>query len=86
MVLVCDPNFQEPSRASIPLPDRLFDQYGAIAWEDEMARLDSFAIQLQHAPNLIGYIFLYKGKRMCLGEAQARAIRALAACFSGCYG
>ena len=57
-------------------PDRLFDQYGAIAWEDEMARLDNFAITLLQEPGSIGYILVYNGRRMCPGEAQARAIRA----------
>ena len=30
------------------------DKYGNIAWEDEKARLDNFAIQLMHDPNEIG--------------------------------
>ena len=76
IVLACASSFQDSSRAANASSDRLFDQYGAIAWEDEMARLDNFAIQLQHEPDSIGYIFLYNGKRMCPSEAQARAIRA----------
>ena len=56
--------------------DRLFDQYSVIRWEDEKARLDNFAIQLMNDPKVIGYIFVNDGKEMCVGEAQARAMRA----------
>ena len=57
-------------------PDRLFDQYGAIHWNDEKARLDNFAIQLQHDETLIGFILVYDAVGGCPGEALARAIRA----------
>jgi hypothetical protein len=53
-----------------------FDQYGALCWEDEKARLDSFAIQLRVDPTVIGDIIVYDGKRACRGEAVARALRA----------
>ena len=62
---------------SAPLvPDSPFDLYGTISWEDEKARLDNFAIQLQHWENLIGYILVVEAVGGCPGEAQARAIRA----------
>ncbi len=57
-------------------PDRLFDEYGRIRWEDEQARLDNFAIQVTNEADAIGYIFVYDGANMCAGEAEARAIRA----------
>jgi len=57
------------------MPDSPFDQYGTISWEDERARLDNFAIQLQHWKNLIGYILVVEAVGGCPGEAQARAIR-----------
>jgi hypothetical protein len=57
-------------------PDRLFDEYGRIRWEDEQARLDNFAIQVTNEPDAIGYIFVYDGANMCAGEVEARAIRA----------
>jgi hypothetical protein len=63
-------------RYSSTKADRLFDQYGMIRWEDERARLDNFAIQVQAEQNTVGYIFVQDGPQMCLGEAQARAIRA----------
>lgn len=40
----------------IPAP---FDSYGAINSEDASARLDSFAIHLQDAPDVIGFIVCY---------------------------
>ena len=57
-------------------PTSVFDEYGEIAWEDEKARLDNFAIQLQQEPELIGYVLIYDAAGGCAGEAQARAIRA----------
>ena len=52
------------------------DDYGAIRWEDEKARLDNYSIQLHHEKALIGYIFVFAQNAGCPGEAQARAIRA----------
>ena len=61
----------------VPLsPTTPFDQYGAISWEDEKARLDNFAIQVQNDEKLIGYILVFDAVGGCPGEAQARAIRA----------
>jgi len=56
--------------------DQILDSYGDIAWEDEKARLDNFAIHLLESPEYTGYIFVYAGRRACPGEAQARAVRA----------
>ncbi len=54
-----------------------FDEYGAICWEEEQARLDNFAISLQNADHTtLGHIIVYDGKRACRGEAVARAMRA----------
>src|ERR1051325_3043492 len=58
------------------LGDSLFDQYGAIRWKDEKARLNNFAIQLQQDEKLVGYILVFDAVGGCAGEAQARAIRA----------
>jgi|ERR1041384_160063 hypothetical protein len=62
--------------AAAPAPTQAFDQYGAISWNDEMARLDNFAIQLQNYPNSIGFIVTVDADRGCPGEAKARAMRA----------
>jgi hypothetical protein len=50
-----------------------FDEYGNIKFNDEKARLDNYAIQLQNQPDAQGYIIAYGS---CAGEAQARADRA----------
>lgn len=54
-----------------------FDEYGNIRFNDEKARLDNFAIQLQTDPTAQGYIIAYGGRRGTrAGAAQARADRA----------
>ena len=50
-----------------------FDEYGNIKFNDEKARLDNYAIQLQNQPGSTGVIIAYGS---CAGEAQARADRA----------
>ena len=55
-----------------PVPVK-FDEYGNIKFNDEKARLDNYAIQLQNQPGSQGYIIAYGS---CEGEAQARADRA----------
>lgn len=42
---------------------RKFQEYGDANCEDEMARLDNYAISLQVDPNLRGYIVVYGGRR-----------------------
>jgi hypothetical protein len=59
-----------------PTPSSPFDQYGAIKWNDEMARLDNFAIQLQNYEDSIGFIVGVDVDGGCPGEAKARVIRA----------
>jgi hypothetical protein len=63
-----------------------FDKFGSICCEDEMARLDNFAVHLQNEPEAKGYIIFYEGRRYAScnnrrplmprrGEAAARAAR-----------
>jgi len=67
-----------------------FDEYGDICDEDETARLDNFALQLQTNPELEAYIIFYGGRcysscgydyprhrprRPLKGEAEARVAR-----------
>ena len=52
------------------------DEYGNINFEDEQARLDNYAIALQNAPGVQGYLVCYGGRRGHRGEAQARCDRA----------
>ena len=65
---------------------RQIDKFGNICCEDELARLDNFAVQLQSETDAQGYIIFYEGRRYGYcnkyrpriprrGEAQARVER-----------
>lgn len=56
----------------VPVPVK-FDEYGDIKFNDEKARLDNYAIQLQNQTGSQGYIIAYG---TCEGQGQARADRA----------
>jgi hypothetical protein len=56
-----------------PPVSRKFDEYGNIRFNDEKARLDNFAVQLQNEPGSEGYIVGYGA---CDAEGQTRANRA----------
>ena len=56
-----------------PKPPVKFDEYGNIRFNDEKARLDNYAIQLQNDPTSTGTIIVYG---TCAGEAQQRGDRA----------
>jgi hypothetical protein len=56
-----------------PKPPRKFDEYGNIRFNDEKARLDNFAIQLQNEPGAQGSIIGYGS---CGSEGQERGNRA----------
>jgi hypothetical protein len=55
------------------LPAVKFDEYGNIRFNDEKARLDNYAIQLQNQPGTTGTIIVYGS---CAGEGQQRGDRA----------
>jgi hypothetical protein len=46
-----------------PSEARKFDEFGDVGCEDEKARLDNFANELQNNPDATGYIVFYGGKR-----------------------
>lgn len=52
------------------------DSYHNISFEEEKARLDSFALNLQEQAGMLGYIVVYAGKRERVSRACARAERA----------
>lgn len=62
---------------SIPIMNkpRKFDEYYDIARNDEKARLDNYAIQLQSEPGSQAYIIVYPSRRARPNDAQARAQR-----------
>jgi hypothetical protein len=66
--------------APLPKPTQAFDRFADIRCEDEMARLDNFAIALQHESPSKGLILFYGGRRFRgrlpkRGESEARAAR-----------
>ena len=55
-----------------------FDAYGDIRFNDEKARLDNFAIELQNKPRATGYVIYYNGpRRKGSLDGAARAERAV---------
>jgi hypothetical protein len=53
---------------------RKFDEYADLRFNDEKARLDNFAIQLQQEPGSQGYYVIFGS---CEGEADQRSARAV---------
>lgn len=52
------------------------DEFGEVKRDDEKARLDLFAIQMQNEPGAQGYVIGYGGRSAKPGEGQRRANRA----------
>jgi hypothetical protein len=65
-------------QAAVPAPPNptKFDEIGEISRDDEKARLDVFAIELQNSPGAQGYIIGYGGRNKRFGTGQQRAARA----------
>jgi hypothetical protein len=70
--LNCAASFSTPVQTE-RLKPRQFDEFGNIARDDEKARLDVFASELQANPGAQGYIIIVGGQP---GEAQRRAANA----------
>jgi PKD-like domain len=63
---------------SIPLPKlygRKFDEFPDISRNDEKARLDNYAIELQNDPTSTAYVIVYPGRHGKRGEVQEHANR-----------
>ncbi len=60
--------------AAPPVSPRKFDEYTDLRFNDEKARLDNFAIQLQQEPGAQGYYVIFGS---CEGEADQRSARAV---------
>ncbi len=63
-------------RTTVTATSTKVDEYGNIRFNDEKARLDNYAIQLQNDPTARGVIIAYGGRRGRRGEALARGNRA----------
>jgi hypothetical protein len=61
----------------VPLECRKFDEYSDIAYNDEKARLDNFAIGLQNDPTATGYVVVNPGASRRAGDVQRRTTRAV---------
>lgn len=63
---------------AIPLPklsSRRFDEFPDISRNDEKARLDNFAIELQNDPTATAYVIVYPGKTSKRGDVQHHSSR-----------
>lgn len=63
---------------TIPLPklsNKKFDEFPDITRNDEKARLDNFAIELQNDPTSTAYVIVYPGRKSKRGDVQLHAGR-----------
>jgi hypothetical protein len=72
----CNPSSSCTTAVTKTAVARKVDEYGNIRFNDEKARLDNFAIELQNDPTAQGYLICYGGRRGRAGEAQRRCDRA----------
>jgi hypothetical protein len=61
----------------VPVECKKFDEFPTIAYNDEKARLDNFAIGLQNDPTATAYVIVYPGQRGKPGEVQRHTTRAV---------
>lgn len=61
----------------IPEGPKRFDEFPSVAFDDDKARLDNLAIELQNSPGARGYIIAYSGRRSRAGEAERMGDRAI---------
>lgn len=59
----------------VPVECRKFDEFPAIAYNDEKARLDNYAIELQNDPTATAYVIVYPGQKGRAGEVQRHTSR-----------
>jgi hypothetical protein len=53
-----------------PVEPRRFDEFPSVAFDDDKARLDNFAIELQRNPGGVGHVIVYGGPRDRAGHAD----------------
>ena len=59
-----------------PVTNRRFDEFPSVAFDDDKARLDNLAIELQNSPGSVGYIIAYGGRTSRAGLASLLSERA----------
>ncbi|MFN2454948.1 MAG: PEGA domain-containing protein [Pyrinomonadaceae bacterium] len=62
--------------APAPVQPRKFDEFPSIAFDDDKARLDNLAIELQNTPNAQGYVIVYGGRSSRPGQSDRLGERA----------
>lgn len=69
-----DPSCQATAEGATTLDNipvaRKFDEFPSIAFDDDKARLDNLAIELQNTPGAQGYIFIYASDRARPGQVE----------------
>ena len=60
-----------------PIGPKRFDEFPSIAFDDDKARLDNLAIELQNSPASTGYVIAYAGRGSRAGQAERMGKRAL---------
>jgi hypothetical protein len=58
-----------------PIKGQKFDEFGDIARNDEKARLDNYAIELQNDPTSTAYVIVYPGQGGRSGQVQTQKSR-----------
>lgn len=59
----------------VPLKCKKFDEFGELARNDEKARLDNYAIEMQNDPSSTAYVVIYPGRRARSAQAQNQRTR-----------
>jgi len=59
-----------------PVGPRKFDEFPNLAFDDQKARLDNLAIQMQNEPSAQGYVIVYAGRASRAGTAERLGARA----------
>jgi len=59
----------------MPIKGKKFDEFGEIARNDEKARLDNFAIDLQNDPSSTAYVIIYPGQGGRSAQVQTEKTR-----------
>jgi hypothetical protein len=61
----------------LPEGPRKFDEFPSVAFDDDKARLDNLAIELQNNPGATGYVIGYAGRRSRAGVGDQMGTRAI---------
>jgi hypothetical protein len=78
---MCRQNAQASTSVIIKRPPppecRKFDEFPSVAFDDDKARFDNLAIELQSSPDTTAYVIIYAGKNSRRGQADLLGKRSL---------